>query len=453
MKPVKLQSHLLKVLIFCFLTSYAAVFLFAGNYSVRGGTAIALFRSTTAFIVLSVSISAVLCIFVIGVSNGFKYFKASIFSFVFPVGMFALALVDIYRDTNWFKNYGDVYFMKDWINSNIPFSRWLLGTALLIDVFEFINNILFSITAPVFITTASAMCMAFSTHVVLKNFGSKPYIVLPVTTPIWILLSTGYDEYYPFIAGVFLVVALWLLLDRKTTSFNFYFVIAGVLPAIYTGFVLLAAFVLLKLLIEVKKTKDFLIGLFMSATAFLLAIEVSWPEGHSNYLGRLYNDLNAGDTRNIHNYQGSPMSDSLPFYSFRSAFSGFHLRDVLFAMFFSGGVASIVFILLLTRKVGNRVKGVSISQWISIRKLSLPVVFLVWNLLYLLFVQAKLGPVTDIDLFFGQMLVLAIWCGVSLEKVFDEYDFDHRARVITLSAVASMNGPIIAALVIYGIQR
>jgi hypothetical protein len=81
------------------------------------------------------------------------------------------------------------------------------------------------------------------------------------------------------------------------------------------------------------------------------------------------------------------------------------------------------------------------------------VVFLVWNLLYLLFVQAKLGPVTDIDLFFGQMLVLAIWCGVSLEKVFDEYDFDHRARVITLSAVASMNGPIIAALVIYGIQR
>jgi hypothetical protein len=77
----------------------------------------------------------------------------------------------------------------------------------------------------------------------------------------------------------------------------------------------------------------------------------------------------------------------------------------------------------------------------------------VWNLLYLLFVQAKLGPVTDIDLFFGQMLVLAIWCGFLLEKIFDEYAFDAKARSITLSAVVSLNGPVVAALLIYGIQR
>ena len=59
----------------------------------------------------------------------------------------------------------------------------------------------------------------------------------------------------------------------------------------------------------------------------------------------------------------------------------------------------------------------------------------------------------DIDLHFGQNLVLAIWCGFMLEKIFDEYALDARARSIALSAIVSLNGPIVAALLIYGIQR
>jgi hypothetical protein len=453
-KTLSTQRGNWRVIACMYAIVFAVVLGFSAKYSLRDGTHIASFRSTTAFIFLSVFISVALFFYVIAISRGFGKFKDVIAASLFPIGLFSLALVDIYRDTNWFQNYGDVFFLKDWINANIPFSRWLLGTTLLIDVFEFVNHFVFSISAPIFITAASAACMIISTLVVVKSFGNKAYVVLPITTPIWLLLSSGYDEYYPFIAGVFLVAALWILLDREFTSTSFFFAVAGVLPVIYSGFVLLGGFLILKLFLQVKSAKKFFLGLTISAVSFLLAIEASWPMGHSNYLGQLYNDLGTGDTRNIHNYKGSSMSESLPFYSFRSAFSGFHLRDVLFSTFFAGGIAVLGVALVFFWRYGKRIKGPpSQLKLVSAKKFSLPVVFLLWNIFYLVFIQAKLGPVMDIDLFFGQNLVLAIWCGFLLEKIFDEYAFDARARSIALSAVVSLNGPIVAALLIYGIQR
>ena len=442
-----------KVTTFIYLILFAIVAGFSGKYSLRDGTSIASLRSTTAFILLSVFISVALFFYVNGVSRGFGRFKDVLAASLFPIALFSLALVDIYRDTNWFKNYGDVFFLKDWINANIPVSKWLLGTTLLIDVFEFLNNIVFSISAPVFITTASAVCMVLSTLVVLKTYGNKPYIVLPLTTPIWVLLSSGYDEYYPFIAGVFLFIALWVSINREVSNTTVFFVAAGIVPAIYSGFVLLAGFILVKLFITVRSVNKFLLGLTMSAAAFVLAIEASWPMGHSNYLGNLYNDLQTGDSRSIHNYRGSSMTESLPFFSFRFALSGFHLRDVLFSMFFAGGSAAIVLVLLFLWKWLKNIKNAGFRGLFAVKRFSLPIVFLFSNIFYLVFVQAKLGPAMDIDLHFGQNLVLAIWCGFLLEKVFDEYALDARARSIALSAVVSLNGPIIAALLIYGIQR
>jgi hypothetical protein len=450
-QPLQIRKQ--KLFMLCYVIVYLIVIAFAASYSLRGGTNIEPLRSTTAFVILSVAISAALALYVLAISKGFVKFKGTALSSIFPMGLFSLALLDIYRDTNWLKNYGDVFYLKDWINANLPVSKWLLGTTLLIDVFEFLNNVVFSISAPVFITAASALCMVVSTLIILKTYGNKPYIVLPLTTPIWLLLSSGYDEYYPFIAGVFLLIALWVSMDQKTSRFNFFFVVAGVLPAIYTGFLLLAGFVLLKLLTEIKKTKEFFIGLSLSATAFLIAIEISWPAGHSNYLGRLYNDLQTGDSRNIHDYKGSSMSESLPFYSLRSVFSSFHMRDVLFSMFFAGGVAAIGLVLLLLWKCGKRFSNAGFKGLFARRMFSLPIVFLFGNVFYLVFVQAKLGPAMDIDLHFGQNLVLAIWCGFMLEKIFDEYALDARARSIALSAIVSLNGPIVAALLIYGIQR
>jgi hypothetical protein len=65
----------------------------------------------------------------------------------------------------------------------------------------------------------------------------------------------------------------------------------------------------------------------------------------------------------------------------------------------------------------------------------------------------KLGPTSDIDLFFATNFVFAIWCGVLLEKIFDYRQLSIRVRANFMSAVVALNGPIVSSLVIYGIQR
>jgi hypothetical protein len=447
------QFRSLKVFASIYLILYVVVTGFAGKYSLRDGASIASLRSMSAFVVLSVAISIALFFYVTGISKGVIKIKDVIFASLFPIGLFSLALLDIYSDTNWFKNYGDVFYLKDWINANIPVTKWLVGTTLLIDVFEFINNMVRPISAPVFITATSALCMFVSTMVVLKTYGNKAYIVLPLTSPIWLLLSSGYDEYYPFIAGVFLTIALWILLDREISNTTVFFVVAGVMPAIYLGFVPLGGFILVKLFFKEDSVKRFFLGVAISAASFVFAVEVSWPMGHSNFLGHLYNQLKGADSQVALNYDGSRMTESLPFYSLQSVLFGPHLRDVLFSVFFAGGIAALGLVFLFLWKVGKNLYSAGLTGLFAKRKISLPVIFFAYNVSYLAFVQTGLGRAMDIDLFFGQNLVLAIWCGFLLEKIFDEYALDSQARSIALSAFVSLNGPIVAALLIYGIQR
>ena len=84
---------------------------------------------------------------------------------------------------------------------------------------------------------------------------------------------------------------------------------------------------------------------------------------------------------------------------------------------------------------------------------SLPMVFITWNLLYLWFMIPKLGPIADIDLFFASNLTIAIWAGIVLERIFEFRKSKIRERANVLGAIVSLNGPIVAALVIYGIRR
>ena len=163
--------------------------------------------------------------------------------------------------------------------------------------------------------------------------------------------------------------------------------------------------------------------------------------------------MNLGDTRNIHNYQGAAMSAKLPFYSFQSAFSPFHLSDLLFVGFFAGGIATIALVFFVGS--GMQLGVFKDENKISNLKhlVSLPMVFITWNLLYLWFMIPKLGPIADIDLFFASNLTIAIWAGIVLERIFEFRKSKTRERANVLGAIVSLNGPIVAALVIYGIRR
>ena len=163
--------------------------------------------------------------------------------------------------------------------------------------------------------------------------------------------------------------------------------------------------------------------------------------------------MNLGDTRAIHSYEGTALSSKSPFYSLKSVFSFFHARDMLFNAFFAGGIAgflilAVIFVYLKTKLSGRLPAGLHDHQ-----SNILAMAFVLWNVFYFVFMIPKLGPIADIDLFFASNLVFAIWGGVLLEKLFDYRQLSIRARANALSAMVALNGPIVAALVIYGLRR
>jgi hypothetical protein len=436
-----------------FVIVYGIAIAVSLNFSEIDGAASTVIRTKPSFVLISVCISLLMVAFVQTFFQGTKFLKIMPISMAFPLGIYGLVLFQLLKGADWFKSYGDGGSLATIINESNPFSRWLLGSTALIDLFGLVNHFVLSISAQQFVVIASSACMCISTIAVIRSYGNKTYVLLPLTTPIWIAFSFGYDEYYPFIVGIFLLVALWICV-KSVEELSFVRVaLTGIIPALYVGFAPLAVFALVKTLRKAKSLKDFAIGVALSAFAYVVAVEVGWPAGHSNYLAVLSDNMNLGDTRAIHNYQGTALSSKSPFYSLRSALSFFHVRDMMFNSFFACGIAGflilvVIFVYLKTKLNGNLSAGVH-----DHKPNVLAMAFVLWNVLYFVFMIPKLGPIADIDLFFASNLVFAIWGGVLLEKLFDYRQLSIRIRANALSAMVALNGPVVAALVIYGIRR
>jgi hypothetical protein len=370
---------------------------------------------------------------------------------VVPCGLTIFAFIQSFRDVQWFKSYGDRGVLSIAIDESKPFTRWLLGTTAMIDFYGLLNHFVVSISSRTFVPIASAAIMCISTIVITRSYRAKAFVILPLTSPIWLAFSLGYDEYYPFIAGLFLLLALWIFSDEDFKASNFLFVVAGLLPALYVGFVPLTLFVWMKLFSKATSFRSRLFGISVSVLAYFIAIEIGWPAGHSNYLALLTDDMNLGDFGS-HNYQGTSMSDKSPFYSLSSAFSSFHIRDLVFVGVFAGGIATIAlaFLVGMNLRLGS-VKFKYTPNELK-RMVSLPLVFVTWNFLYMFFMIPKLGPKADIDLFFSSNLVFAIWAGILLERIFEIRKMGERAKATMLGVVVSLNGPIAATLILYGFK-
>ena len=413
------------------------------------GAAFAQLRSSASYIICSVVISAALFGYVQLFWKRAKWVERLSLTVVVPCGLTIFAFIQSFRDVQWFKSYGDRGVLSIAIDESKPFTRWLLGTTAMIDFYGLLNHFVVSISSRTFVPIASAAIMCISTIVITRSYRAKAFVILPLTSPIWLAFSLGYDEYYPFIAGLFLLLALWIFSDEDFKASNFLFVVAGVLPALYVGFVPLTIFVWAKIFGRSPSVRSRLSGILVSAVAYLIALEIGWPAGHSNYLALLTNDMNLGDL----GVNGVSMSDKSPFYSLSSAFSFFHIQDLIFVGVFAGGVATISLVFLAGANL--RLESIKVKYTPSElkRMVSLPVIFITWNLLYMFFMIPQLGPKADIDLFFSSNLVMAIWAGILLERIFELRNTEERVRANVLGVMASLNGPIAATLIIYGFKN
>jgi hypothetical protein len=447
------KYYLLAAASLLYLTAYCIVSVIAVQFTEIDSVAFSTVSSVTGFMFVSVCVSLLLASFVQLLFSRIKLFNILAISSIYPLVILFVVLIQEINGRDWFKSYGDSGSLGLFIERGTPFSRWLVGTTALIDMFTLFNNFVFSISAQQFVVVASAVSMCCSTIALIRVFGTKSIVVLPITTPIWIAFSFGYDEYYPFIVGVFLLVALWIIVKPDDQFSYLQLGLTGVLPALYVGFAPLAVFAMIKVLRKAKTMKRFATGFCLVALTYLMAIEISWPAGHSNYLLMLPVDMHLGDTRDYMDYEGSPLSTNSPFFSFGSAFSLFRLRDVLFNAFFAGGTSGFIFLFAkFVRSIKQqRVSDQGTSQRTGQTKLGH--IFVLWYVFYFVFMTPKLGPLIDIDLYFASNLVFAIWSGVLLDKLFDFRQLSTRARANALSAVVALNGPIVGTLVIFGLRR
>ena len=288
-----------------------------------------------------------------------------------------------------------------------------------------------------------------STFLIIRR-RTQAMIILPLTTPVWVLFCLGYNEYYPFISGIFVLVSIWLINRKPSEQLFFWAAIAGLLPVVYVGFVPLAGLVIIKLFFHRKSLLGFASNLLISAAVVISSAKVAWGGTLSSLLERLKSDLLIGDRGAVDEYIGKALPNIPGTFKIPYAFSLWHFEDLAFIALFSGGVAFLLFWI----PFGSVSTKNYVSKLKNFRTDSLMLVLLVVShLIFLLFYIPKLGPTRDIDLYFSTVLSISICLGARLDQLFDSNNIDFRDRARTVSLIAASNSPLILALTVYGVQR
>ena len=120
------------------------------------------------------------------------------------------------RHQDHFVVYGDYKAMIHQVQSDEPFPRWLLGSAIVTQAYR-ATDYLAEISPARFLDRASMLWSLAASVALLIAFPCwAAYMAL--TCPMLLLFGSGYPEYYPFIAPLFTAAALAHVDSRSTGS-------------------------------------------------------------------------------------------------------------------------------------------------------------------------------------------------------------------------------------------
>lgn len=260
-----------------------------------------------------------------------------------------------------------------------------------------------------FMRVTGIIAMAGIATTLLHIYKNKYSILFAITTPVWILFSAGYLEYYPFIAGIFLALLCWLFHGRLEDKSEIWIgVICGALPLIYIGFAPLSVIILITYLwgAHTTKTTSTLGALLLG---FFITLRVFWPNSLAEYFVSLYQDMNFGDQNTVYEgYRGLAASDTSIFFNNHYAWSSLHLKELFHMAALGLGLVPIV-ILLATLLVHRR------EIFSVTREVILAALILAFTLLYFIYTIPKLGPIIDVDMFFITYITVAFFAGMALD--------------------------------------
>lgn len=367
-----------------------------------------------------------------------------------PVMFACLAILEANQNAQWFRSYGDSGILGPYLlESSKIFSRWLLGSTVILDLWT-IRSLVpgLDISSTHFSTLLGAIWMMMTSIFLLRVRGAFGPIILCLSSPIWIAFSLGYDEYYPFIVGLFMVYLLWIFdyfqLGRSGTA-----ILLATLMVSYVGFSIFVLIGFVKILVMYRDKVLWIKTLALTAFLTLVLIEVCWPSGHTDYLAQLIKDMNLGEVNTIWPaYQGHAMSANLPVFEISYAISSNHLLEVSKMVLYGGGAGTVFFLFPFQYLTD---KKIVFKTWIP-KFEELPKILLVsYSVLYLLFMIPKIGPVIDIDLFFTSSFILLFWVGDRIQTIHLNGSSQKKSLLVVGCALAMVNLLLTYRLVISGL--
>ena len=349
-----------------------------------------------------------------------------------------------------FFSYGDWETLVGVIKGPGVFARWALGSTVLSSIYIALTSFIAQVTAAKFLSVFSSLFVLGATCLTIKKSEGRLSYLLPLMSPMWIAFCFGYDEYNAFVAPIFLLTALWIFFGDQPKSVTVASICAGLLPALYVGLGPISIIVMLKLLVPRKNWNERVKSIAIWLVAYVGAIEFSWPAGHISYLRNLTSDLMLGS---VGGYEGMASSEKSPFFNIQTVLTPDHLSGVAYMLIFGAGLASIIFFLAVlampalgltkVRKTVSPLISLGWIQWL----------FVAWSVFYIVALMAKLGPTGDIDAFYSSYITISIVVGLVVDRISQLSGGQQGLKNKLVWAIAAMNGPLLAGLVIFGVQH
>lgn len=207
---------------------------------------------------------------------------------------------------------------------------------------------------------------------------------------------------------------------------------------------------MLKLLVPRKNWTERATSLAIWLVAYVGAIEFSWPAGHIDYLRNLTSDLMLGS---LGGYEGMASSEKSIFFNIQTLISFDHLSGVAYMLVFGAGLASVIFFLavLVTPSLGFATTRKTVAPLISLGWIQWLLV--AWSVFYIFAMMAKLGPTGDIDAFYSSYITISIVVGLVADRISERRGGQYGLKNKLVFAIAVANGPLLAGLVIFGVQH
>jgi hypothetical protein len=345
------------------------------------------------------------------------------------------------------QSHGDGAFLVSVVAAGTPFSRWLVGSALLGWLHALWQFPPLRAAVPSALQTPQAFVQVMSCVAVyvaavwLLRRRTAPFAAyVAVTSPVWLAFGLGYVEYYPFVAAVLVGVLAWIAgdgwihLPPRTVG-----LVLGVVASVYVGLWPLAGLALAVFTMTAPRRHAWTAA--WAAAALLGCVLVCWPGGPSRYFTALWHDMNFGEQSINPRYAGLSASPSSIYFKSAFVFSRAHLGEIGYLGFFSGTLAAA---LALAAALGAHVaRGPREAFRALARPASLLLVlvaayytrFFFWKI-------PKLGLPGDFDLFFSIYLIVPFLTGLAWDRLDAQGPATRASRFALLSALAGHMVPV-----------